>query len=214
MYLTNKVIIVENFYKDPDMVRNLALNQEFLPESHPERFGNWPGRRSKFINDINPRLCEEFRDSLMHSLLEGVPTNYNCYFETNFQLCYETDGDSWIHYDFDPKDWEITHVGVVYLNPNPPPNSGTLIYDFNKEYEQEFLEYSEKHNHIWRKLNRDQDSKEFNRWWTLNLSVENKYNRAVLYSPSVWHKSDRYFGNDKDSGRLIQPFFCNIKYSS
>lgn len=214
MYLTNKTIIVDNFYNDPDMVRSLALNQEFLPDTHLERCGNWPGMRTKYINDINPRFCEEFRDNLMNSLLEGVSTEYNCYFETNFQLCYETDRDSWIHYDYDPLSWEITHVGLVYLNPNPPANSGTLIYNFNKEYKDEFEEYSKNHNHVWKRLNRDQDFEEFNRWWSLNMTIENRYNRAVLYSPLVWHKSNHYFGHSKETGRLIQPFFCRIKYGS
>ncbi len=29
MYLTDKVIIVENFYKDPDMIRNLHYDRNF-----------------------------------------------------------------------------------------------------------------------------------------------------------------------------------------
>lgn len=213
MHLTNKVLIIDDFYKDPDAIRQLALNQEFLPSTHPDRGGNWPGLRSKFLNNINPRACEEFRDKLMGSLLEGVKTEYYCYFETNFQLCYEDIGDSWVHYDF-TSNFDITHVGLVYLNPDPPENSGTVIYEFDKKYQTELDEYSARHEGIRHRLNRDQDSEEFYRWFKPSLPIPNKYNRAIVYNPWVWHKADRYFGNTPETGRLTQPFFCQIKYKT
>lgn len=209
MYLTNKILIIDNFYKDPDAVRQFALEQEFKDCKDPDREGNWPGYRSKFLNNINPELCAEFKDNLIGHLLEGVRTNYNCYFETNFQLCYKEHGDSWVHYDHG--NW-ITHVGIIYLNPNPPANSGTLIYKFNEEHRDEFNRYAEQNDGLWFKLNRDQDSEEFNKFFTLSMSVPNVYNRAVVYNPSLWHKSDYYFGDSKDTGRLIQPFFATINY--
>jgi hypothetical protein len=210
MFLTNKVLVIDNFYKDPDMIRRLALAQEFLPCNHPDRSGQWPGLRSKFLNEINPRACEEFKDNLISNLLEGISTDYNCYFETNFQLCYETNGDSWVHFDH-ATTWNVTHAGLVYLHPNPPENSGTIIYDFNKEHQPEMDEYSEKHNYLWHRLNRDQDSEEFKKWFTPSISIPNKYNRAVIYSPMAWHKSDTYFGTTLDTGRLTQPFFASIQ---
>lgn len=213
MFLTNKALIIDNFYKDPDMIRGLALRQEFLPMTHPERSGQWPGLRSKFLNEINPRACEEFKDSLISNLLEGITIDYNCYFETNFQLCYGDIGDSWVHFDHDGK-WDITHVGLVYLNPDPPDNSGTIIYDFNKEHQPDMDAYSEKHNYLWHRLNRDQDSEEFKKWFTPSLNIPNKYNRAIIYNPWTWHKSDRYFGSTPETGRLTQPFFARIQYNS
>lgn len=213
MHLTNKVLIIDNFYKDPDMIRQLALSQEFLPCTDPQRDGQWPGLRTQFLNKINPRVCEEFRDNLIGNLLEGVVTDYSCYFETNFQLCYGDIGDSWVHFDYDGK-WDITHVGLVYLNPDPSENSGTIIYDFNKEHQPEMDEYSKQHNYLWHRLNRDQDSEEFKKWFSPSLNIPNKYNRAVVYNPWVWHKSDRYFGNTLETGRLTQPFFASIQYKT
>lgn len=211
MYLTNKVLVVDNFYKDPDAIRNLALQQEFLDCNHPERSGSWPGLRSKFLNNISEELTQQFRDLMLNTLLEGVIAKYNCYFETNFQLCYAEHGDSWVHTDVGP--WPITHVGVIYLNPNPAPDSGTIIYELKKEYTDEFKQYAAKKNNMWTTLNRDQDKEEFNKWFTPSLNIPNKYNRAVIYNPSQWHKADHYFGNSKETGRLIQPFFANIQYS-
>lgn len=36
------------------------------------------------------------------------------------------------------------------------------------------------------------------------MYIENKFNRIILYDPSIWHKSNNGFGLDKDSGRLTQ----------
>jgi hypothetical protein len=212
MYLGDKVIIADNFYKDPYKVREIALAQDYKDCKHAERDGNWPGYRSKYLNHIDEDLCQEFRSNLMTSLLDGVPTYYNCYFETNFQICCADHGDSWIHTDIAPH-WDVTHVGVVYLNPAPLPNSGTIFYRFKEEYTDAFKEYSEKHNGLWTALTRDQDSDEFNTWFEEVLTVPNRFNRAIIYSPHRWHKSDQYFGDSIETGRMIQPFFATIEYS-
>lgn len=211
MYLSNKVLVIDNFYKDPDKIRDFAIKQEFKPCTDPEMGGSWPGLRTRYLNNLNEDICREFKDNLIGNLLEGVATQYNCYFETNFQLCYESVKDSWIHTDVSP--WEITHVGVIYLNPDPPADSGTNMYELRPEYTDEFKSYAAKHNNVWTTLNRDEDSEEFNRWFKLNMAIPNKFNRAVLYSPRAWHKADKYFGNSPESGRLTQVFFAKIDYS-
>ena len=210
MYLNNRVLVIDGFYEDPDKVRNLALAEEFYPCTHPMMRGNYPGLRTRFLNHISEDLCQEFRDNMMGNLLDGLSTKYNCYFETNFQLCYPEHGDSWLHTDRAP--WPVTHVGVVYLNPNPPPNSGTLMYELRPEYAEDFKDYCKRYDNLWKKLNRDQDKTELNTWFELTLSIPNRYNRAIMYSPQAFHKSDTYFGSTPETGRLIQPFFATITY--
>lgn len=212
MNLHNKIIIIDDFYKDPDKIRNFALTQEFKTCKDAGMSGNWPGRRTGFLHYLDQEISEEFHTQFIGSLLENNPVEYGGYLETNFQLCYESDGDSWIHYD--TPSWNCTHVGVVYLHPNPPENSGTLFYKFNENYRAEFEEYSAKNNRLWFKLNRDEDKEYFEKFFTLELSLPNKYNRAVIYGPHRWHKSDRYFGTSPDTGRLFQPFFCTLDFKN
>jgi hypothetical protein len=208
--MQNKVLVIDNFYKDPDKVRNFALNQEFKNCKEAAAGGNWPGRRSQFLHNLSHELSEDFHNTFLGNLLENNPIKYKGYIETNFQLCYESDGDSWVHYDTPP--WPCTHVGVVYLHPNPPANSGTLIYEFDESYRTEFEEYAKENSNLWFKLNRDQDSEEFSKFFKQSMEIPNKYNRAVIYGPHMWHKSDRYFGNSLETGRLFQPFFCNLEF--
>lgn len=210
MFFYNKVLIIDNFYKDPDKVRKFALSNDFKTHRDAGGGGVWPGRRTAFLHNINPELSDEFHNTLLGNILENNPIKYSGYLETNFQLCYERDGDSWVHYDTPP--WNCTHVGVVYLTPDPPPNSGTIIYRFNEYYRAEFEKYSAKCNHKWYRLNRDQDSEEFQKFFTEDLVIPNKYNRAIVYGPNWWHKSDRYFGSTPEDGRLFQPFFCNLDF--
>lgn len=210
MFMHNKVLIVDDFYQDPDKIRSFALNQEFKNCQEANAGGNWPGQRSSFLHLLNDEINEEFHNNFLGALLENNPIRYSGYIETNFQVCTEADGDSWIHYD--TPTWNCTHVGIVYLNPNPPENSGTCFYTFNEEHRQEFEEYAERNGHLWFKLNRDEDSEEFNKFFKKDFCVPNKYNRCVIYGPNRWHKSDWYFGNDLESGRMIQPIFCGLEF--
>ena len=99
------------------------------------------------------------------------------------------------------------------MTPNPPKNSGTLFYELNETYRQEFDEYAARNNKLWTGLNRDQDRDEFERFFKQTMEIPNKYNRAIIYGPHMWHKSDRYFGTTPENARLFQPFFCNIKFN-
>ena len=41
--------------------------------------------------------------------------------------------------------------------------------------------------------------------------IGNKYNRLVIFDGFISHKSDEYFGSDKESGRLFQTFFFDCE---
>jgi hypothetical protein len=210
VFVNNKILIIDNFYLDPDKIRQFALRQTFKNSTEAAAGGNWPGRRTSFLHNLNQEICDEFHNAFLGNLLENNAVKYGGYIETNFQLCYASDGDSWVHYDTPP--WNCTHVGVVYLNPNPPENSGTLFYEFVEEHREEFEEYAKQRNNLWTALNRDQDSKEFYKFFKQTLNIPNKYNRAIVYGPHIWHKSDRYFGSTPEDGRLFQPFFCHLDF--
>jgi hypothetical protein len=68
-------------------------------------------------------------------------------------------------------------AGVIYLNQNSPLNTGTSVY-------------SETKNGL-----------------VKTMTVENVFNRLVLFHPSVWHSPDGFFGNQISDGRLIITFF-------
>jgi hypothetical protein len=79
------------------------------------------------------------------------------------------------HVDFDDN-WNGFRVffgGVIYLNPDPPANTGTILTDV--------------------------------------ATVENKYNRYVMYDATKRHAIENSFGNDINNARLVLTHFIYLK---
>jgi len=68
-------------------------------------------------------------------------------------------------------------AGVVYLNENPPAGSGISFYKMTPE------------------------------GFVKTITVENKFNRMVIFHPSLWHAPDGHFGNDLKTSRLTMTLF-------
>lgn len=184
-------IIKNNFFRNPDKIRDYALMQEYWPAKTNPNGGNWPGQRSDFISSLSNDVFLELMYGV-HDLI-GIDRSHPTYTEAFFQYCIESDGNSWVHRD--ALHFEPTHVGLVYLTPNPPPDSGTILYEHKDS------------NYV--KGDPEKDSGDVNDYY-VKAKLENKYNRAVIYSPDEFHKSDKYFGTNLQDGRLFIVFFCRV----
>ena len=112
--------VVDNFFETPTLVRNFALQQEFFKGDR----GNWPGIRTKFLDELDINFFNTFHDKL----LNYIPRNYKGFqhLEATFQLIDETYGEGWVHND-DPK-WNV--AGIIYLNNiKPKQQCGTTFFD-------------------------------------------------------------------------------------
>lgn len=174
--------IIENFYTDPDNVREYALGLDFNIS------GNYPGLRT---NSMDPEWREYIKghlEGLMSKTITYFPDGYN----TAFQLTLNG-AKTWIHHD--STDW----AGVVYLTPNAPSDSGTGIYRHKSGvfmHEEGAIDYN--------------DETLIEEDWEKIVDVGNVYNRLVLYSGMYYHRSVvPGFGTDKNDGRLFQTFFFN-----
>lgn len=191
--------VIDDFFEIPAVWRHFALKQEFTADP---KYHTWPGIRTKPINELNEPTFHSFAEKLIAHL----PGFYA--FQTlqvNFASVDSSYGQGWVHND-EPK-WNV--AGVVYLTPNPAPNSGTLFYekigdtdvDYNEMFFDEinaapqdrppFQKYKEDQRKLFRK----------------NMTVGNMYNRCVLFSPNVWHSADTYFGTTLEDSRLTLNFF-------
>ena len=186
-------IVVDNVLKHPDRLRYFAMSQPYwYGKEHPQG-GNYPGKRSDYLSVSNN---DAFMEIMMHVHdAIGIPRNASTYTEAFLQYCVGGDGDSWVHRDnldhFNP-----THVGLIYLTPNPPAESGTILYEPKDP------------NYITGDPMDDSgDPNDYN----VKQVLENKYNRMVIYSPSEFHKSDKYFGSSIQDGRLFVVFFTEVK---
>ena len=125
------MLVIDNFFNNPDLIRNIALQQEFYSkDNHPENIGNFPGMRTNYINTFDENLYNALVQSEINFVgqLEDI-TKYSEYW-TKFSFSYTTEGIGLQqHRDFS-KGWEgfkSFYGGIIYLKPEPPANSGTIV---------------------------------------------------------------------------------------
>lgn len=196
-------MVVDNFYENPELWRDYALELEFYKGNR----GSWPGVRSDFLQNLNQELFLLLSKKLLYLL---QPYGYTQFLElqTTFQLIDETYGEGWVH-DDDP---HFTVAGLIYLNPQAPIGSGTTLYshqtDFNgKLYSEIFMndvliatdEEREKHAKY---------RKEQRGHFTPTTTIESVFNRCIIFDPRTWHSADTFFGREKTNTRLTQVFFA------
>ena len=185
---------VNNFFADPDSVRANALKHQVWNHENHRTNGNWPGLRTEYVPMIDQKAFEIFWKSFYKAM--EWPEDKGVHFETFYQFCRAKDGASWVRQD--PEGF--TQVGVVYLSPTPPDNSGTTLYQPKKGETFESLKDDNG-------MHYETVSGDVSRY-DVKHEFENIYNSAVIYKPSDLHKSTGYFGTTREDSRLTQVFFA------
>lgn len=175
-------IIVENFYQDPDSMRQYALSQEFKVK------GNYPGLRTDAIYDDWRNYIKTYlEEKILHRKITNFPAGYNTAFQFTTKYDY-----TWVHHD------DTSWAGVLYLTPNAPIESGTGIYRHKETGIYAHQEGLPDYNEI---KNTYED-------WELVATAGNIYNRLVLYRGNYYHRSILPgFGDTPANARLFQTFF-------
>jgi hypothetical protein len=130
------IYVIDNVFPYPEEVVKWANVQRF-GENNTHKFDDerrtyWVGKRTFPLHKISPDHGQKANlliDDIFNSCFEGSYSNftYNYEWEGNFffhrldKTCVFE--NSWMH--IDPK---CIYAGVVYLNQDPPLNSGTMIY--------------------------------------------------------------------------------------
>jgi hypothetical protein len=191
-----EVVVVDNFYEDPDAIRQFAINNlKFNPSGYHKGC-----RSERFILDGTKERFEK--------ILTRNVTNWHHpgYANGVFQYCISGDP---IVYHADQQ----TFAGIAFLTPNAPLNSGTSTFKSNKTG---LLKFSK--DQI--------GGAEFNATFTDNFGnlnfydnsnlqlvdrVANIYNRLVLFEARSIHAAESYFGDNINNGRLFHIFFFDVE---
>jgi glycosyltransferase involved in cell wall biosynthesis len=177
------VVVIDNFYPDPVGMRDTALKMDFSTK------GNYPGIRTEpTATETDKRRFED----IIGRKITGWPTLYNGSFQYTIR-----DQKSWVHRDL--TDFSV----VIYLTPNAPVNAGTVLYR-HKKTGLERAQNKEEEDAL--RLDANDES-----LWEVIDRVGNKFNRAIIFQGFCSHKSDVYFGEDLQTGRLFQTFFFNVE---
>ena len=187
-------LVIDDFYSDPDKVRNFALKQEFKVR------GNYPGQRTEsYLNDSMKKRLQE----ILYPYA-GTITNWGGEYTGSFQYTVSRDR-SWIHAD-STTDW----AAVLYLTPDAPLSAGTGIFKHkatgltNWDYRNSNPEYL--------KTQPPGDDFQDMTKWEMVVKFGNVYNRLIMYRADNYHMSLDYFGNNLENGRLFQVFFFNTEF--
>lgn len=197
--LVPAVVAVDNFYENPDIIRELALSLDFNPSGYHK------GKRTalKYIVDGTREKIEQILGKKIYNW-SSQPHN------GVFQYCTPADP---IVYHYDSQ----RYAGVVFLTPNAPVEAGTSFFRHRKEtwLDKDPAKYS-----IW---NSEEELREFDksvvggehddfldpsRWEEIDR-IGNKYNRFAMWDASLIHAATSYFGKSKENGRLFHMFFFN-----
>jgi hypothetical protein len=181
--MTPTLIVIDNFYNNPDNVRNFALSQSF------DVSGNFPGSRTKSF------LTDDVKNAISHIMkFSGKVTDWkeSSGYSGSFQIAVAKDR-TWIHSDHNNM-W----AGVCYLTPDAPASSGTGL--FKHKASGEYF-----------RTTQDYEGYDYTKWELFD-KIGNRYNRLILYRSNLFHASLDYFGNSLENGRLFQTFFFNTEY--
>jgi hypothetical protein len=198
--------IADNFFdhKLAVTIANRCFNKEKWKLGAPYTKELWPGMRSsKALKKQELLLVENWIKSKIGKNKLWVAHSDNVVVDTNTAILVGGDeGAARPHVD----NRQLCRYGaVLYLNLSPKENSGTSFYR---------LKYSNgaaggnlvqpPYDNLVDALKTS--SLPANAWYE-DLSIENKFNRLILFKGNIVHSASGYFGKEKRDKRLAITFF-------
>ena len=190
------IIVVDNFYSDPDFIREWAINEiRFSPSNYHK--GQRATSRFSIIN------MKEKLESII-----GKPIynwNHDVYANGIFQFCT---ADQPIVYHVDNQ----TYAGMVFLTPNAPASTGTAFYRSKVTGDYSFDDIKRgtvNYVNAFTGSNAEMNFYDGTHFEKID-EVGNVYNRLVLFDAKNIHAATRYFGDKIDNARFFHMFFFDV----
>tara|TARA_B100001094_G_scaffold258353_1_gene258138 strand:- start:36 stop:725 length:690 start_codon:yes stop_codon:yes gene_type:complete len=209
----------DNFYDNPDQVREFALDLDYTRSS-----GFYPGIRTPNLSEVDSKFYEFSYRRVLSLFGDYSETNHSNNYEvlTQFQKIsrFSSDPDDpanlgWIHLDT-----KADLAAVVYLDPDPNLDNGTCIYRKDRPLPPSESIDPDNLPNCMKGYQVDDEFRELivanNSQYTKTLEVKNCYNRLISYSGD-FHGASSYYTQNEEDFRLTQVFFffgMNIPYES
>jgi hypothetical protein len=191
-------LVVDNFYENPNEVREYALSLEF-----EYNIAYHKGKRTKErvwfpgVKEFFEKVLDKKITSWDNQPANGV-----------FQYCIAED-PLVIHTD------SQKYAAAIYLTPNAPAESGTNFYRHKKvnigkapTQEDCILHDKSKEELYWDMF--QGNFYDFTPWEKID-TVANVYNRMAIWNAQLVHAAGQYFGDTKENGRLFHLYFFDAE---
>ena len=193
-------MVVDNFFEEPDAIRDFALRLPFKKSED----STWPGKRTELLHDLYP----EFFNGVMlktAGLLFSEKTSINYNARMSFQLIDKDYEKGWVHHDSPVS--SIT--AIVYLTPGA--SSGTSLYLKNDITQCDDSIYAEQKIESFKTNNINSDLRtKHNNQYSESISIKGLYNRMFLFESHTYHAAHEFFGDTPDTSRLTLVYFIDF----
>jgi hypothetical protein len=193
------ITVVDDFFEYPDAVREFALQQEYLPD--PEN--KWPGKRSKPLHQIEFILFNSVINKFLSLFYNLDKTNILWNANAHFQKVNSKYQEGWIHTD------NNICTGIIYLSKSKN-KCGTTIYKPIDPVSASIKNIDKKIESF---SNTDllEENKNYlldnNKQFRPTVTIQEEYNRLVLFDGHLLHSANEFYGDEDDSARLTLVFF-------
>jgi hypothetical protein len=194
-------LCIDDFYSDPDHVRNFALSLDY--SASPD--GAWPGKRTAELCDVDRNFFDEFCKKIFSLYFDLEHVHINYVVSTRFQIINPLDEDKhsakntgWIHFDHDP------FAGIIYLTPEIDRDCGTSLHQVSDPNK---LDDSAKDDFYLHGIDNDYDQRliDSNSGFTETVRFQNIYNRLICFDGHTAHGANYLY--TENLPRLTQVFF-------
>jgi hypothetical protein len=209
--------VIDNFFKDPDKIR-IAARKKYETAKNIKDNGRYPGIKILVDSVKGSATNYDPIDEYIKKCVTECVSKHTGEKVHLIESCYQFVDKSYVT-GIPHDDSERKYTSIVYLNPNPPKNSGTELFDhlnnsYNNllyldedqilPYKKNFLESKRKiiDKLLWRLV-----MKRFKNDLNYCTPIANKYNRHLIFDSKYVHRAQDYFGEGKDSRLCLVSFF-------
>lgn len=186
------VFIVDNYYENPEEVREFALDQTYIEGGLGRGF---IGKRTE-QQFLFPGLKESFEQIMGKKITKWEEHGMNGRFQINIS------GEPKVYHCDSQK-----YAAMIYLTPNAPFSCGTTLLAHKKTRARNF--YEEGWDVSWKDVPGDPhlDGTDFE---PVDV-IGNVYNRLAIFDASSIHSASEYFGTVDENARLWHMFFFDAE---
>ena len=189
------IFVCDNFLKDPFSVRKDALNKKYFRQE------NTPGYRCLDVDVLVKNYIFKKIDSLSLCNMSKI--------ESAFQYSTGDFKEGLFHTDYGK------YTCIVFLSLEPIKNSGTEICDSGILYnlpdtwaDDKHRFFNNRHN-FFNKVRYNLLLKKINSKFTPSYTVNNIFNRMVVFDSCNYHRAQKFFGTSISDSRLTLVSFLS-----